>query len=209
MGEDSAGSRPPQRTVDRGDPTRLPLHPDHQCRSPWHPKAESWGVPGGDGTCWPPAVHEWCDRWRHREDEGGGVVQVERGQELERLSVLAGRYCISFSAETAALLAALRWMRGREGWITVALITDSMSLLQAIQEACEGCRMGDIRRICGTSMTRARRSDAGTRRNEAADEIARRGSELPQEGVGSIWQRGWMSPGGELRVMPTWLTLGL
>ena len=122
----------------------------------------------------------WCGGFRWR-------------REVERLSLPAERYCSSFTAEAAALLADVRWPGEREGWITAALITDSMSLLQALQGRGGGCKLEDIRRERWNLYVNGKQlglawvpghcglPDPG---NETADEMARRGSELAQERVG-------------------------
>ena len=125
------------------------------------------------------------------ERGGGGVVVFDGGGEVERLSLPAGRYCSSFTVEAAAMLAAVRWLGEREGWTTAALITDIMSLLQALQGRGGGCRVENIRRELWDLYGNGKQvglawvpGHCGLPGNEAADEMARRGSELAQERVG-------------------------
>ena len=90
------------------------------------------------------------------------------------------------------MLAAVRWLGEREGWTTAALITDIMSLLQALQgRGGGGCRVENIRRELWDLYGNGKQvglawvpGHCGLPGNEAADEMARRGSELAQERVG-------------------------
>ena len=107
--------------------------PRRQKLNPWMPRGRELR----------PAWRRWvlptsiCSRMEQRMEAPREGVEVWwssiEGGEVERLSLPVGRYCSSFTVEAAALLAAVRWLGEREGWTTAALITDIMSLLQALQ----------------------------------------------------------------------------
>ena len=148
-----------------------------------------------------------CSRMEQRMEAPREGVEVwwssMEGGEVERLSLPAGRYCSSFTVEAAGLLAAVRWLGEREGWTSAALITDIMSLLQALQgRGGGGAESRTSEESYGTSMATASRSDLRgspatvdfpemrllTRWQGGGASWRRRESE-------STWQPGWLSPG--------------
>lgn len=63
---------------------------------------------------------------------GAGVVVYEGEERTESWSAPAGRICSSFSAELTAMSEAVRWLREKQGWQTATIVTDSRSLLDAL-----------------------------------------------------------------------------
>ena len=83
---------------------------------------------------------------------GAEIVVVEGERVLRRWVVPAGSRCSSYSAELTAMLEAAEWLRGKRRWTRPAVITDSRSLVDALEGSESHRRLDRLRQLlreCG------------------------------------------------------------
>ena len=122
---------------------------------------------------------------------GGAGVVIYRGEaEVTRWAVAAGEYCSSYSAETVAAQEAMRWLEGDPGWETATLVTDSRSLVEALQGDANQPETRKLQSALWRLHDRGRNlkicwvpGHCGLPGNEEADKMAAEGTTMTQEGV--------------------------
>ena len=123
---------------------------------------------------------------------GGAGVLVQRQQRLHHSwSAPAGAACSSYAAELTAMGEAVEWLARRPGeWITAAVVSDSRSLLDALQGDAGESRLRRLRERLwelsedGKDVTLVWvPGHCGLPGNEEADRLAGLGCELEQTGA--------------------------
>jgi ribonuclease HI len=119
------------------------------------------------------------------------VVVYEGGEVLEEWALPAGRHCSSFSAEAAAMAGAVAWLEERRGVSRVSLVTDSLSLVDALRGVAGEGKVRRIREALWRMHDRGVEtvlvwvpSHCGVEGNERADARAGEGGQLDQAPVG-------------------------
>jgi ribonuclease HI len=121
---------------------------------------------------------------------GGGVAIYRRGTLVEEMAVPAGALCSSYSAELEAMKTGVRWLKNRADWGSAAIITDSLSLVEALRGRPRGGRLENLQEMMWSLEGEGRDvkiiwapGHCGLPGNERADELARRGGEMEQSEI--------------------------
>jgi ribonuclease HI len=108
----------------------------------------------------------------------------------EEWAVPAGRKCSSYSAELTAMREATGRLMEREEWQSAQIITDSLSLVQALGGESRETGLQKLQQELWTLRERGKRIEivwvpghCGLEGNERADEMARRGGQMEQTEV--------------------------
>lgn len=136
------------------------------------------------------AIHIYTDGSTNSKQERGGAgvyVEDDEGKVLLSAEFPAGGYSSSYSAEAVAMLEATKWLQSTEP-TTCLICTDSLSLVEALEK--NNWKDPDewlkkIKRTLsklGTQITLLWiPSHCNLAGNDHADELAKRGSNLPQD----------------------------
>ena len=124
------------------------------------------------------------------ERGGAGIVAYRGGEVVREWSAPAGRICSSYGAELTAMREAVNWLGGRDDWRRAVVITDSLSLVEALRGGEGGGRLGGLQKAMWQMTDQGKSLEVvwvpghcGLAGNERADEMAKRGGEANQPEV--------------------------
>jgi len=139
------------------------------------------------------AVHIYTDGSTNTNQEGGGAgvyAEDDEGNVMLRKAFPAGALSSSYSAEAVAMLQAVRWIEEAMP-LSCLICTDSMSLVDAIDknnwkdpDECLKQIKTTISRLTTHITLLWIPSHCGIPGNDEADELAKQGSDMPQDNVG-------------------------
>jgi ribonuclease HI len=119
---------------------------------------------------------------------GAGVfVQDRNGNTLHEEARAAGELCSSYDGECVAILAAYEWIASRDSKETIAIFTDSQSMISAL-ESNDWRNQHEWMRLLKKKISNSKRditicwipSHCGVYGNEKADRLAERGTKMNQ-----------------------------
>ena len=130
----------------------------------------------------------------NQENGGAGVYIESDGMEIARIIKPAGKYCASYGGEIVALLEAMKWIENSEKecqhQLTILIATDSKSLTDAMKHPdwkSSEYWMHETRKVISRISSCIHLlwipSHCDTPGNDKADDLAKLGSEMSQEGV--------------------------
>ena len=139
------------------------------------------------------AVHIYTNGSTNTNQEGGGAgvyAEDNEGNVMLRKAFPAGALSSSYSAEAVAMLQAVRWIEEAMP-LSCLICTDSMSLVDAIDknnwkdpDECLKQIKTTISRLTTHITLLWIPSHCGIPGNDEADELAKQGSDMPQDNVG-------------------------